>query len=381
MTIRIGMITPSSNTCVEPATQTLFRDAADISVYATRIPVTRIASDDDSDDQFDSQTMIAAARLLADAKVDALMWNGTSGSWLGIEGDHRICQAIEDETGIACTTATLGVIEACRAFGLPHISLVSPYTADIAERIAAEFAAHGIDVCAQENAGLTENAAFAELSGKPVTSMTADATAASSPAMILCTNVDGSEAVSLEDEKDVLVIDSIAAAAWSAVRLVDPSFRLSGKGRLLNEGSARLALASVTEKLLAATRADRTTLRLDSPALRCDVQRAVAEATGPRIRPIRNDASLPQRDLNTVRQLEATRKPLVQNNFHAPPEPPEALRQVYGVAAQVLTPIEISGDMVGWISVHSTTERVWSPADVAAAQSAAADVAALIPTL
>ena len=40
---RIGMIVPSSNTCLEPQTYRILGDRRDVTIHSTRIPVTRIA--------------------------------------------------------------------------------------------------------------------------------------------------------------------------------------------------------------------------------------------------------------------------------------------------------------------------------------------------
>jgi maleate isomerase len=53
------------------------------------------------------------------------------------------------------------------------------------------------------------------------------------------------------------------------------------------------------------------------------------------------------------------------------------LRDVYGVAAQILAPVPGARSLRGWLSVHSIAERDWTPADQAAARSAAASVTAL----
>jgi maleate isomerase len=48
------------------------------------------------------------------------------------------------------------------------------------------------------------------------------------------------------------------------------------------------------------------------------------------------------------------------------PQPPEALKEVYGVRAQTLGPIVRGAEMAGWISIHSLREREWGPQDLAA---------------
>ena len=114
--VRIGMIVPSSNTCLEPMTYRMLGDRQDVTVHSARIPVTRIALDGDSDRQFDTATMLAAAELLATADVDVIAWNGTSGSWLGPDHDREVTEAITRHTGILATTSTLAYLDAFERF-------------------------------------------------------------------------------------------------------------------------------------------------------------------------------------------------------------------------------------------------------------------------
>jgi maleate isomerase len=70
--VRVGMIVPSSNTCLEPMSYRILGGREDVTVHSARIPVTRIALDAGSDRQFDVEAMRAAAELLATADVPAL---------------------------------------------------------------------------------------------------------------------------------------------------------------------------------------------------------------------------------------------------------------------------------------------------------------------
>ncbi|NED70330.1 Asp/Glu racemase, partial [Streptomyces sp. SID10244] len=84
------------------------------------------------------------------------------------------------------------------------------------------------------------------------------------------------------------------------------------------------------------------------------------------------------RALETVRWLDETRRVLVQPAFVEPPFPPQALRDVYGVSAQVLGPVERDGEVAAWLSAHSLPERGWSDDDVAAMNDARAAMADLL---
>jgi maleate isomerase len=91
---RLGMLTPSSNTALEPITYAMLAGVEGISVHFSRFKVTEIALSDAATRQFDHSEILRAAELLAHAKVDVIAWNGTSASWLGFDRDERLCERI-----------------------------------------------------------------------------------------------------------------------------------------------------------------------------------------------------------------------------------------------------------------------------------------------
>lgn len=365
-TVRIGMITPSSNTCLEPMTYRLLGGRTDVTVHFARVPVTAITLDDASGGQFAAEPMLAAARLLADAEVDVIAWNGTAGSWLGVEHDEALCQEIRQATGIPATTATLALLAAFRAFGVTRVGLAVPYTADVAARIADVYANRGVQVVGTGSAGLTRNHDFGTLSADAVTELADTAAHGDNPhaVAVVCTNVHGAHlAADFEARQGIPLLDSVAATVWHALDLAGTPLRVDGWGTLLGTGRFRARCQDVLDELLAATGADRTTLRLDVPELGLGVDLTTAEARLPGVPSIRREGSLDQRALHTVRWLDTHRRDLVQPLFDADPRPPQALIDVYGVRAQLLGPIERGGDLTGWLSVHSLAERDWRPAD------------------
>src|SRR5688500_1973884 len=105
--IRLGMLTPSSNTTLEPITSAMLAAVPDVTVHFGRFKVTEIALSDQARQQFDAGEILRVAELLADAKVDVIAWNGTSASWLGFDRDERLCERITAATGIPACTTTL----------------------------------------------------------------------------------------------------------------------------------------------------------------------------------------------------------------------------------------------------------------------------------
>src|SRR5688572_18251567 len=158
---RIGMLTPSSNTMLEPVTALLTADLTGVSVHYARFRVTQIALTDDALGQFDPAPMLAAASLLADAKVDCITWNGTSASWLGLDTDRQLCARIEGETGIKASTCVLTLVDHLKRSGRRRIGLVTPYTDDVQSRIMTTLKGEGIDCIAERHLSLRDNFSFA----------------------------------------------------------------------------------------------------------------------------------------------------------------------------------------------------------------------------
>ena len=84
MTSRIflGMLTPSSNTILEPLTTAMLAGLPEVTAHFSRFKVTEIALSGPALAQFDDSEILRAAELLAHAKVNVIAWNGTSSGWL-----------------------------------------------------------------------------------------------------------------------------------------------------------------------------------------------------------------------------------------------------------------------------------------------------------
>lgn len=218
---RLGMIVPSSNTVFEPEAARLVSGLGGISLHVSRARVMSISLAEWSVAQFDPRPMANAASLLADAGVDLVVWAGTSGTWLGLDHDQRVVDAILESTGIAATTSTAALLEACRKAPASRISLVTPYEPAIVERIVATFASQGIEVVSERHLGIRDNYLFGTVSPETVQEMVVASAADEVDAVVVsCTNLRGaSNAPGLERSGRVPVIDSIAATISHAVQM------------------------------------------------------------------------------------------------------------------------------------------------------------------
>ncbi len=238
--IRLGMLTPSSNTVLEPVTSAMLAGIPTVSAHFSRFPVTEISLGERALGQFEHGPMLQAARLLADARVDAICWNGTSAGWLGFDQDRELCAAIKAKTGTPAASSVLALTEIFRRTGVRRFGLVTPYLAEVQERIIATFAREGFACAAERHLGVADNFAFAEVEAPVIERLVREvATDGPEAITILCTNMAGAPLVEgLEREIGVPIHDSVATAVWGALRAAgaDPS-RIQGWGRLFREAA------------------------------------------------------------------------------------------------------------------------------------------------
>lgn len=236
--IRLGVLTPSSNTALEPLTQALIASLPEVSVHFSRFSVTQIALSADALGQFQRERILDAARLLADAHVDVIGWSGTSAGWLGFETDVALRQAITEATAIPATTSVLALNKALQRFGIRRLGLVSPYLADVQARIVANYAALGIDASAESHLSLQDNFSFAEVDEATLDRQVAEVVAAGAEAITtFCTNLHAAHrAESWERQHGVPVFDTVTTVLWDMLNMTGvDTRRLTGWGRLLLE--------------------------------------------------------------------------------------------------------------------------------------------------
>jgi maleate isomerase len=236
--VRLGMLTPSSNTVLEPVTTAMLSGLPNVTAHFSRFKVTEIALSEQALGQFDDSEILRAAELLAHAKADVIAWNGTSASWLGFDRDERLCERITAATGIAACTSVLAFREIFQRQGIRRVGLVTPYRDDVQAKIAENWAASGFDCTAERHLRLQDNFSFAEVTTAEITDMVRAVTHEGCDAVaIVCTNMRAAPAVeALEQEIGIPIYDSIATAVWKSLTLAgqDPA-RLEGWGSLFRK--------------------------------------------------------------------------------------------------------------------------------------------------
>jgi maleate isomerase len=237
--VRLGILTPSSNTVLEPLTAAIIDDLPEVTAHFSRFRVTEIALSKAAVAQFDDSEMLRAAELLVHAKVDAIAWSGTSSSWLGFERDIALCERIRAATGMPACTAVLALNEILAATGVKRLGLVTPYRDDVQARIVANYQAAGIAIIAERHLGISDNYAFAEVSPDRIEALIREVALDKPDAIaVLCTNMRGAPLVSeLEAEYDIPIHDSVAVTVWKSLKLAGiDARRVQGWGRVFAAG-------------------------------------------------------------------------------------------------------------------------------------------------
>ena len=236
--ILLGMLTPSSNTTLEPVTAGMIAGLPEASAHFGRFKVTEIALSDQALGQFDDSEILRAADLLAHAKLDVIGWNGTSSGWLGFDADERLCARITEATGIPACTSVLALNEIFTLTGVTRFGLVTPYLDNVQAAIVRNYAGSGFECVAEHHLRKQDNFSFSEVSADEIRAMVREVAKGGPQAItIFCTNLRGAPLVEeLEAEIGIPIYDTIATVVWKSLKLAgaDPR-RVTGWGSLFRD--------------------------------------------------------------------------------------------------------------------------------------------------
>ena len=234
----LGMLTPSSNTILEPVTTAMISGLPEVTAHFSRFKVTEIALSAAALAQFDDSEILSAAQLLAHAKVNVIAWNGTSSGWLGFERDMRLCERITAATGIPACTAMLALNELLERTGAKRVGFVTPYLDDVQARINANYEKAGYRVVADRHLGMQDNFSFSTVTADQLRTMTRDVVAAKPDAIaIVCTNMRGAPlAEELEAAHGIPIYDTVSTTVWKSLAIagVDTN-RVRGWGTIFSK--------------------------------------------------------------------------------------------------------------------------------------------------
>jgi maleate isomerase len=229
--VRLGVLVPSSNSNAETLTAALLAARSDVGVHYSRFRLPP-----DLGDAIDAPVLGEAPSLLADVEPDAVAFHGTSGTWVGLDGDRRLCAELAEGTGAPATTASLAVVEALAALSVTRVAVVFPGPASILPLISDEYARHGLDVVATSSPeAVLANPEIARLGADDIGALLRPAFVPDAEAVVcIGTNLRSAYlAAAFERELGLPVVDSAVATLWELLRLAGAAKPVSGWGRLM----------------------------------------------------------------------------------------------------------------------------------------------------
>ncbi len=219
---RIAMLTPSSNSVVEPYCYKIVSSIENTSVHFSRVEVLKIDNGEESLSQFKDENMLRGFDLLSHVRPDVIGWNGTSASWLGLNRDRVLIDEISRRTGCPAVTSTLSIIRALRALKIKNIGLVTPYLDSIQHKIIQNFTMENFNCVSERHFNMTDNFSFGEVSEATIAHAALEVINDGADAVIiLCTNLAGAGiGASIEQETGVPVLDSVVLTIWGALHSI-----------------------------------------------------------------------------------------------------------------------------------------------------------------
>jgi maleate isomerase len=216
----IGWITPSANTVVERVTLGILRGFPDVSPHFSRTSV--VGAIDPFPLTYDFDDMLATAKVLGDAQLDVVAWNGSKGGSLDFGLDRQLVERIEHLTGAKSTTSTLAIDAVLREDRVKRFALACPYVDSYRERIVRSFAREGYECVAARSFGLSDNFSFSQIPLDDIAAMLREVAKEKPQAIIaFCTNFPAAPIVAeMERELGVPVYDSVTMGVWGALKLI-----------------------------------------------------------------------------------------------------------------------------------------------------------------
>ena len=228
---RIGMLLPSVNAAAEPQADAMAPDG--VSFHTTRL---RLKGSSEADIMGMVENLEDAASLVADAKVDLIVFHCTAASMHRPGFDDEIIERIETATDIPATSTSKAVLDALRRLDARRIALTTPYVQETNDREVAFLESHQITVLSETGMGIGGDGLrmIGVQPGEWYRRVKAQEDAAADAYFISCTAIRAAEVIEpLEHDLDRPVVTSNQAMVWHSLEKLGIGDRVPGYGRLM----------------------------------------------------------------------------------------------------------------------------------------------------
>jgi maleate cis-trans isomerase len=241
---RIGLMVPSTNTTCEADFQLVLPRA--FTIHGQRLWLTNDALGEAGMTRMNAE-IESGARYLATARVDAVSYGCTTGSFFKGPGwDRDMIALIERTAGVPAVATSPSVVEALRSFGARRISVATPYPEWNNQRLRAYLEAQGFEVLnleAEPQAAGSGNQGINDQDPSVIVDFAARACRPEADALLCsCTAWRSVEAVEeLERRTGKPVVSSNQSSIWMTLRRLGWTEPIAGFGRLLRSFAPAVA--------------------------------------------------------------------------------------------------------------------------------------------
>lgn len=232
---RLGVILPSGNSVAEPEIAAMLPPGVGMAV--TRLP---LRGSSEAELLRMAEALEPAARLLADARPDAIAFHCTAVSTFDPGMAEGLRRRIEAATRLPALATADALLVALAALGARRVLLVTPYIEAVHAREIAFLEANGIAVVGGDFLGIDGNAGMARIPPAEIAAQARRAAAAhpggAEACLISCTAIRSAGVIAtLEAELGLPVLTSNQALVWHALRgVLKIPDRVAGFGRQLD---------------------------------------------------------------------------------------------------------------------------------------------------
>lgn len=229
--LRLGIIVPSGNVIAEPQIRAML--PAGVAALMTRLA---LRGSSEAELRRMEEGVEDAARLLADAQVDRIVFHCTAVTTFSPESGPAIRQRITAATGIPGLVTSDALAAALRALQIRRVVLLSPYIAPVHQREIAFLEYLGLTVVGEAALGIDTNDAMARLSPEQLEEWAFSQRNSQADGYFLsCTALRTAELIGgLEQRLGSAVLTSNQVMVWYALRDAGLPDRDATWGQLMN---------------------------------------------------------------------------------------------------------------------------------------------------
>lgn len=175
----------------------------------------------------------AAAEILPDERLDVLAYGCTAASV--VLGDEAVAHHLRTgKPDVSCVTPTSAAFAAFRALGVTRISLLTPYSQEVTQKLETYFAANGFDIVSYTALGFDDDRQMARIAPESIIARGREAIDDTAEALFIsCTALRSLVCVdALEAQTGRPIVTSNQALIWRSLRLAGIDRSIPGYGRL-----------------------------------------------------------------------------------------------------------------------------------------------------